>query len=114
MVLMVWSFAISASTLPTRGVTSAGPAGASAAAADGPLRRRPGSSRPVPNAALERKLRRVVAWLDINALSSVYWQFRNRMPKTKVEYITGGLDRELYSGLIRLHVLDRKSPRLNS
>ena len=27
------------------------------------------------------------------------------MPKTKVEYITGGLDRELYSGLIRLHVL---------
>src|ERR1035438_9078761 len=31
MVLMVWSFAISASTLPTRSVTSAGPAGVSAA-----------------------------------------------------------------------------------
>src|ERR1017187_3184722 len=27
------------------------------------------------------------------------------MPKTKVEYITGGHDRDLYSGLIRLHVL---------
>src|ERR1039458_10522709 len=27
------------------------------------------------------------------------------MPKTKFEYITGGHDRELYSGLIRLHVL---------
>src|ERR1039457_5565488 len=27
------------------------------------------------------------------------------MPKTKFEYITGGHDRDLYSGLIRLHVL---------
>lgn len=27
------------------------------------------------------------------------------MPKTKFEYITGAHDRDLYSGLIRLHVL---------
>src|ERR1017187_3547590 len=31
--------------------------------------------------------------------------FRNRMSKTKIEYLMPGDDRDLYSGLIRLHVL---------
>ena len=47
----------------------------------------------------------VSAGLDIRQRMSLYSLFHNRMTKTKSEYHTVFQDRDLYSGLIRLHVL---------
>src|SRR5579864_810375 len=83
-----------------RSVTSAGPpAGSSGAVA----RLQPDDSRPVTRAESNRKSRRVL-W--VQSISVCYTTtVRNRMSKTKSDEDVFDADRDLYSGLIRLHVL---------